>query len=215
MNFDSVVEFLKENKSEVYSKLGVVEETSLNSLKAEIESLKSEKEKLADKLNSSSNDSVKLSVLRDELKSMGQEVMVSQSSFNKLASDSTSLISRVSEVLKVIGAEVNLEDNFVFTGIGALNKALDSLDIEAVTAKMNSLGKEPTAVLDTNAASTITDNSETKIEYNKSELIAARNYETLMEDSGPIAASNYWSTQVKKRFVRPNVSPKEILNSIK
>lgn len=213
MNLESVIAFIKDNKESVISEFNFVESDKLEALQLELDSLKLQKEELQKKLDLSASDSVKLGVLRDELRSMSQEILTSQAMFNQVTSDSTSMLAKVARVLSAVGCEVSLEDNFIFaTSLDKFNKAIDGLDLELIKSKINTLGKDPVTELATDDHSS---EEENKVEYNKTEIRAARNYESLVEDSGVIAANNYWSKQIKQGFVRPDLKAKQVLDSIK
>jgi len=213
MNLESVIGFIRDNKEAVISQLNLVDSGKLDSLQVELDSLRSQKEELQKKIDLSTNDSVKLGVLRDELRSMSQEIMTSQAMFNQVTSDSTAMLGKVAKVLSAVGCEVMLEDDFIFaTSLDKFNKAIDSIDLDLVRSKVNTLGKDPvTELVTTDHVS----EEEVKVEYNKTEIRAARNYESLVEDSGIIAANNYWSKQIKQGFVRPDLKAKQVLDSIK
>jgi hypothetical protein len=213
MNLESVIGFIRDNKEAVISELNLVDSQKFESLQLELDSIRSQKEELQKKLDLSASDSVKLGVLRDELRSMSQEITTSQVMFNQVTSDSTAMLAKVAKVLSAVGCEVSLEDDFIFaTNLDRFNKAIDSLDLELIRSKVNALGKDPVTEL---VAADHVSEEEVKVEYNKAEIRAARNYESLVEDSGIIAANNYWSKQIKQGFVRPDLKAKQVLDSIK
>jgi hypothetical protein len=212
----SVDSLTEENLTAIKAKYNL--EVVNDSLKAELTLVQDKVKELeakiatdADKVAKVEKLELKVTILRDEVNERLEESFASKSVLKQAIEDHIASLESFVPVLEAItGKEVSIsEDNFNLSTLKPrFKEILDALDLESITKKINTLGKEPVTEVND---STENPKEEDAIEYNNIELNAARQYTKIKDQRGSKAALGFWINQKKAGNVRREVELEEIL----